>query len=91
MCTLHGLRVISCRYGSPDRIIAAILSEFVAFFKSFGRFIFYVSAGVNIVTIFCFGFLSKMLQNSFWGPWGLLGLLGGSRGGLLSLHNARFR
>ena len=28
--------------------------------------IFYVSAGVNIKTIFCYSLYAKRLQNSFW-------------------------
>ena len=33
--------------------------------------------------IFCYSLPSKMLQNSFWRPWGLSGLLEGSLGSLL--------
>ena len=33
--------------------------------------------------IFCYSFPSKMIQNSFWRPWGLWGLMGGSLDSLL--------
>ena len=44
----------------------------------FGRIIFYVFAGVQIIMISSRNLSSKVFQNSFWRPWGLLGLLGGS-------------
>ena len=39
--------------------------------------IFYVCAGVQTMMILPRSSSSKVLQNSFWRPWALLGLLGG--------------
>ena len=39
---------------------------------------FFIFAGVKTMTMFCYNVPSKILQNSFWRHWGLLGLLGGA-------------
>ena len=51
----------------------------------FGGIIFYVFAGVQIMMISSRSLSSKVLQNSFWRPWALLSLLGGSLCSLLFL------
>jgi hypothetical protein len=51
----------------------------------FGGVIFHVFAGVQIMMIFSRSLSSKVVQNSFWRPWALLGLLGGSLCSLLFL------
>ena len=65
--------------GALNRKIAWVLYGFVT--CSSTCFFFYVLAGVEIMAISCYSVPSKMLQNSFWWPWQLLGLLG--RRGLL--------
>ena len=59
--------------------------DFLHCLERFGTDIFYVFAGVNIMTILCYSSLLKMLQNSFRWPWRLLGVLGESLGSLLFL------
>ena len=63
----------------------------VAFSWKVWGLIFYVSAGVEIMMIFCCSLYAKVLQTSFWRPWSLLDLLGGSLASPLWLHNTWFR
>ena len=69
--------------GSQYRL--AFIRNCYIWLQVFGVIIFHVLAGVQIIMIFSRSLSSKVLQNSFWQPWALLGLLGGSLCSLLFL------
>ena len=88
-------------FGSPDSDVEHFLysfyntsllvfslgfyTELLYLLERFRGSIFYIFAGVEIMTIWNYSFCDKRFLNSFWWPWRLLGLLGGSLGSLLFL------
>ena len=68
----------------------AFIGNCYIWLQVFGGVIFHVFAGVQIMMIFSRSLSSKVVQNSFWRPWALLGLLGGSLCSLLFLAGLGF-
>ena len=63
--------------------------EMLNVLERFGGDIFYIFAGVEIMTIFSRSLYSNVLPNSFWRPWRPWGFLRGSLGSLLFLFDLR--
>ena len=82
---------------SPGTFFCSIIFLVFWTLKSYYRSVFVMACnvfwfcdvlgGVKTMTRFCYSLQAKLLLNSFWWPWGCMGLLGGLLAGLGSLFH----